>query len=215
MNTLFLKSIRNAIKHWYIHLFVGLFFIAVSVIAFMWPANSFLTLAILFSLSFLIGGFSEVVFSFTNRHQLENWGWSLAFGIITAIVGILLLANPTLSMATLAFYVGFVVLFRSIAAISFAVDIKRYGSPNWGGLLTLGILGAVFSFILLWNPVFAGMSVVILISLSFLFAGLFNIYFSFQLKKLHKTSRKLSTKLRERVEKLEKEIRDEWNEWDD
>ena len=211
METLILKSIKDAIKHWYIPLLVGLFFVIVAIVAFTSPASSLLTLSILFSLSFLFGGLSEIIFSAANRHHMENWGWSLAFGIITFIVGILLLINPALSISVLAFYIGFVVLFRSVASISFALDIKKYGSKNWGGLLAFGILGAIFSFILIWNPVFAGMSVVILIALSFLSAGLFSIYLSLQLRKLHKSGKKLSAKLRERFEELAEDIREEWD----
>ncbi|MFV0572808.1 MAG: HdeD family acid-resistance protein [Xanthomarina gelatinilytica] len=188
METTFFKSIKEAIKHWYIPVLVGLFFVIVSVIVFISPAGSLLTLSILFALSFLFGGLSEIIFSISNRHQLENWGWSLAFGIITFIVGTSLLIHPALSISVLAFYIGFIILFRSVAAISFALDIKKYGSKNWGVLLALGILGIVFSFILIWNPLFTGISVVILVALSFLFSGLFSIYLGLQLRQIHKSS---------------------------
>lgn len=210
METLFLKSVKKALKHWYIPLLVGLFFVIVSIVVFSSPLTSLITLSILFAISFLFGGISEIAFSIANRHQLENWGWSLAFGIITLIAGLLLVLNPGLSMVTLAFYVGFIVLFRSVAAISFSLDLKKYGSRNWGWLLGLGILGAIFSFILLWNPLFAGIGVVMLVGLSFLFAGLFSILFSFQLRKLHKASKDLSPELRQRYETLEQDIRREW-----
>lgn len=206
-----LKSLKKTIKHWYIPLLVGIFFIIVSGVSFAWPASSLLALSLLFAISFLLGGFSEIVFSLANREQLDNWGWSLAFGIVTSIVGVLLMLNPALSITTLAFYIGFVVLFRSISTIGFAMDIKKYGSKNWGALLVLGIIGTIVSFILIWNPIFAGLSVVILIALSFLFAGLFNIFLSFQLRKLHKSSKTISAKLVERYDDLMKEIREEWN----
>ncbi|UPS92840.1 HdeD family acid-resistance protein [Bizionia sp. M204] len=211
MEATFLKSIKEAIKHWYIPVIVGLFFVIVSIIVFMSPAGSLLTLSILFALSFLFGGLSEIIFSVVNRHQLENWGWSLAFGIITFIVGTSLLIHPALSIPVLAFYIGFIILFRSVAAISFALDIKQYGSKNWGILLGLGILGIIFSFILIWNPIFAGMSVVILVALSFLFSGLFSIYLGLQLRQIHKSSKSISAELKERYDDLMEEIRDEWD----
>lgn len=211
MEATFLKSIKEAIKHWYIPVLVGLFFVIVSIIVFMSPAGSLLTLSILFALSFLFGGLSEIIFSVVNRHQLENWGWSLAFGIITFIVGTSLLIHPALSIPVLAFYIGFIILFRSVAAISFALDIKQYGSKNWGILLGLGILGIIFSFILIWNPIFAGMSVVILVALSFLFSGLFSIYLGLQLRQIHKSSKSISAELKERYDDLMEEIRDEWD----
>lgn len=211
METSFLQTIKDAIKQWYIPLIVGIFFVIVSIVAFVRPESSFLALSILFALSFLFGGLSEIVFSISNRKQLDNWGWSLAFGIITFIVGILLVTSPTLSMITLALYIGFVFLFRSIATIGFALDMKKYGNKNWGGLLIFGILGTIFSFILIWNPIFAGLSAVILIGLNFLFAGLFSIYLAFQLRKLNKSSKKIPLELRERYENLMEEIRKEWN----
>ena len=113
-------------------------------------------------------------------------------------------------MVTLALYVGFVILFRSIAAISFAIDVKRYGSKGWGYLLTSGILGAIFAFILIWNPEFTGMTLVAFVALSFLFAGIFSIVLSLQLRRLHKHGKQLSADLRKRYEALEQDIRDEW-----
>ncbi|MFD2551695.1 HdeD family acid-resistance protein [Bizionia sediminis] len=211
METLFVKTIKDAVKHWYIPFFVGLFFVIVSIIAFTSPAGSLLTLSILFALSFLFGGLSEVAFALVNRRQLHNWGWSLAFGIITFIVGVSLLTHPALSISVLAFYIGFIVLFRSVAAISFALDLKRYGTKNWGLLLALGILGIVFSFILIWNPVFAGLSIVILVALSFLFAGLFSMILALQLRKLHTASKGMSAELEARYHQLMEDIKSEWD----
>lgn len=131
MKSIFFKPIRDSIKYWYVPLIIGLFFIVVSVIAFTSPERSLLTLSILFALSFLLSGISEVVFSLMNRNRMENWGWSLAFGIITLILGISLLMHPNLSLGILAFYIGIVILFRSVAAFSFALDLKRYGSKKW------------------------------------------------------------------------------------
>lgn len=210
MNTFILKSLKDVIKHWYIPLLVGLFFVIVSIIVFASPESSLLALSILFALSFLLGGLSETIFSIVNRHKMENWGWSLAFGVITFIVGFSLLIQPDLSLTVLAFYIGFVILFRSIAAISFALDIKNYGSKKWVELLLLGIIGAIFAFILIWNPFFAGLSIVVLIALNFLFAGLFSIYFSLQLRKLHKNGKQLSSNLRARYDELAEDIRKEW-----
>lgn len=212
MTTPFLNSIRNSIKHWYIPLLVGILFVIVSIVAFTSPLSSLITLSIFFALSFLFGGLSEVIFSIANRNRLDNWGWSLAFGIITFIIGISLVMHPGLSIRVLAFYIGFLLLFRSISSISFAIDVKKYGSKNGGGLLIFGILGAIVSFILIWNPVFAGLSIVILVALSFLFAGLFSIFLSFQLRKLHKLSKEVSPQIQEKIERLKEEIRQEWGE---
>lgn len=209
MEALFLKSIKNSIKHWYIPLLVGIFFITVSIVVFSAPTGSLIALSLLFALSFVLSGLSESIFAVTNRNQLENWGWSLVFGIITLVVGILLFLKPALSITALAFFIGFVVLFRSISTIGFAMDVKKYGDKYWWSPLILGVIGAIMSFILIWNPLFAGLSVIILIALNFLFTGLFSVFLSFQLRRLHTSSKEISPILRERYDLVMKEIREE------
>lgn len=206
----FLKSTKNAIKHWYIPLLVGIFFIAISIFVLISPISSLLTFSILFAISFLIGGISEIIFSITNRSRMYNWGWTLTFGIITLLLGLLLISQPLLSLTALIFYVGFTILFRSISSISFAIDLKRYGNGNWISLIILGVLGAGFSFILLWNPALGGLSLIWLVALSFFFSGLFHFLFSFQLKKLHSKSKKISPELQDRYKLLEEEFKKEW-----
>ena len=56
---------------------------------------------------------------------------------------------------------------------------------NWGGLLAAGILGLILAFIMLWDPLFAGLSVVIYTALAFITIGGFQIYLSFEMKKLN------------------------------
>jgi uncharacterized membrane protein HdeD (DUF308 family) len=212
METSILKSIKSTIKHWYIPMLVGLFFVVVSMVVISSPEGSLRALSLLFALSFLLSGLSESIFALINKDRMDNWSWSLTFGVITLFVGILLLLKPTLSITALAFYIGFVILFRSISTIGFAMDVKKYGSKNWSGLLILGVIGAIVSFILIWNPIFAGLSVVLLVALSFLFAGLFSIFLEIQLRTLHKSSKKISTELVKRYDDLMIEIREEWEE---
>ena len=163
-------------------------------------------------MSFLFSGLSEVFFSIAYRNTLPNWGWSLAFGILTTIIGFSLVIHPGSSISVLAFYIGFLLLFRSIASISFALDVKKYGSKNWGSLLAFGILGALASLFLIWNPLFTGIGLTILMAVSILLAGLFSIFLALQLRKIHVSSKGISAALKARYDDLMEEIQDEWKE---
>ena len=66
------------------------------------------------------------------------------------------------------------------------MELKKYGVLDWGNLLAIGILGLIFSFILLWNPLFAGFTIVFWTGLALITIGGYGIYFSLTLKKLHK-----------------------------
>ncbi|MGI5975965.1 MAG: HdeD family acid-resistance protein [Paludibacter sp.] len=178
------KKIEKAIKRWYLMLIVGVVFIVLGIWTIATPLDAYAALSIVFALGFLISGITEVIFSLSNKHQ--NWGWSLALGILSTVVGVLLLLNPAASMVTLPYYIGFTLLFRSISGMVTAYDMKQYGILDWGTLMVTAVLGLILSFILLWNPVFAGINVVIWTAVTFIVLGGYTIYFSFKLRKLNK-----------------------------
>jgi uncharacterized membrane protein HdeD (DUF308 family) len=71
-------------------------------------------------------------------------------------------------------------------AIGWAIELKKYKTLNWGMSLTAGILGVLFSLILLWNPVFAGLTLVFYTGFAFVMVGIFQIYRSLSLRSLKK-----------------------------
>jgi|SRR5699024_3812164 len=209
MSAYLLNFIKGTVQRWYIPLIVGILFIILGIISLINPTTSFFTLGILFSLSFMIGGVIEVIFSLENRYRLYNWGLKLGMGILTFLIGLLLFLKPEISLLTLALYVGFLVLFRSFSAISFALDFKRYYNNGWVGLLIWGILGVIISFFLLWNPVWAALYLVVLIAISIIFTGLFNIYYALELRKVKRITKKISPEIRERITQLKRDLREE------
>ena len=179
-----IKSIKDTVRHWYLLLVLGIIFIIIGTCAIITPALTYLSLAILFSITFFVTGILQIIFSISYRKQSDDWGWALAAGILDFIIGLILIMNPQISMITLPLFVGFVVMYRSILDIGWSIELKKYGVSNWGWLLVAGILGAIFSFILLWNPVFAGLTVAVLTGIALITLGIFQIYFSIELKKL-------------------------------
>ena len=204
----FLKSVKNSVKHWYVLLIIGIIFLGVGIVVFLTPIESYLTLSIIFSVSFLLAGLLEIIFSISNRKELEGWGWHLALGILTLLVGIMLVDNPAITMVTLPFFVGFVVLFRSIMAISTSMELRNYYVLDWGYLFGLGILGTIFSFMLLFNPSFAGFSLVIWTGLSLLILGIYSIYLSLKLKKLKDIPKTLSAELKSKWNQIQSQVKE-------
>jgi uncharacterized membrane protein HdeD (DUF308 family) len=192
METEITRRTKYAIKHWYLSLILGILFIGVGIWVLRTPLESYLTLSILFSVTIFISGISEIIFSVTNRKEMDNWGWVLTGGIIDLLLGIWLISSPLLSITVLPFVVGFMLMFRSMIAIGFAFDVKGFADTGWGWLLALGILGLLFSFVLLWNPLFAGLTIVIWTGCAIITLGIFRIILSFKLRHLYKLSKKAS-----------------------
>ena len=209
MENAFFKPIKESVKHWYLPVISGIILILISLWTFRNPAESYLGLSILFSISFLLAGTIEVIFSIVNRKQIDNWGWSLVLGSMTTLIGVLLLLNPEVSKISLPLYIGFLLLFRSFYAIGLAIDMKSYGELEWGTLLVIGVLGSLFSFILIWNPILGGISIVIWTGIALLTGGIFNIFLGFKMKKAHKNWDKVSDELKSQFTELEEQIKNE------
>lgn len=180
------NKLLQTVKNWYLILILGIILILVGIWVFSTPVLSYATLSMLFATAFLVTGILEIVYAISNSKEMESWGWSLISGIIDLLIGILLITLPATAMLFLAFYVGFGILFRSIMAIGQSINLKRWHIEGWGYLLTIGILGLIFSFILIWNPVFAGLTIVFYTGMSFVMIGIFQVFLSFKLRKLKK-----------------------------
>ena len=206
-----LRSVKKAVKHWYLHLIIGIVLILTGIWTFSRPLQSYFALTIIFSISFLVSGVMEIIFASSNRKIIENWGWTLALGILTTIVGVLLIINPAISALTLPLYIGFMLLFHSIWAIGSAIDFKSYGMTGWGTMLFIGILGAIFSFFVIWKPLFGGMTIVIWTGLALVSSGAFNLYLATKMRKIHKKWEEISEATRSKLEEVQRLFLDEIN----
>jgi len=192
MSTSALQTVINSIKHWYIPLIIGIVLVLVGLYTFSTPAGSYLTLSAIFSISFFISGIMQVIFSIANRKELDSWGWYLVAGILYTLFGILLIAHPEISIVTLPFIVGFYALFQSINALGWSLDLQNLGVSSWSSIAIISVLGIIISFILLWNPTFAGLSLVVCTGVAFVLAGIAAIMLSLGLKKIKSTAGKIS-----------------------
>ncbi len=205
MATLF-NFIRETVKHWYIPLIIGLLFLVMGIYIFTVPVETYLTLSVLFSISFLVSGLSDVFFSLQNRKAVHGWGWYLVSGIISVLLGVYLVQYPGISITVLPFVVGFTMMFRSAYLLGFAFDLRSYGIMNWGNLAVASVLGIVLSFLLLANPVVTGLSLSVLTALTFIFIGVSSIMLSLNLKKIKDSPQKISAHIRSRIDQLQDEI---------
>jgi uncharacterized membrane protein HdeD (DUF308 family) len=186
METTSLESVTSPAKHWYLKLFLGIIFIIVGIWVLVTPVSAYIALSLLFAISFLVTGILQIIYAASNRKALAHWGWTLAIGILELLVGVLLLANPRLSMVVLPLYVGFVLLFRSITAMGWAFLLRKLQIRYWGWILAIGILGLMVSFVLLWDLLLTAFIIAAITGIAFLLTGISQIILSFRLKKWHK-----------------------------
>lgn len=89
-----LNTLINSIKHWYVPLILGILFLVFGIYIFTVPLETYVTLSILFSISFITSGLFEIFFSIQNSKTLSGWGWYLVGGLFSLTMGVYLVIYP-------------------------------------------------------------------------------------------------------------------------
>ncbi len=152
-------------------------------------------------------------FAVQNKKILSTWFLYLIIWIISIFFGFFLLLNPDLSKVVLSFWIWLTFLIRSIYLLRFSFDLKSYWIISWGNVAISSIFWIIISIILIINPIFLNLSIVILTSLAFIFVGVASIMISLQFKKVRELWDKLSDEAKEKIKNLEEEISKIKKEW--
>lgn len=178
-----LDTARAAVKNWWMSLIIGILSIVLGILFIAKPIDGFITLAIVFVVSFFVAGLFEIIFAISNRQVLNGWGWTLVSGIIDILLGILLIQIPESTPYIMVYFVGFWIMFQSIWGIGMSCDLQRVGVSGWRWLLALAILGLLFSFIFIASPIYYTSGFILaLAAVAFIMYGIFRIYLSIKLK---------------------------------
>ncbi len=188
-NTLssWIEKSKQAIKHWWLLLLLGIALFVLGIIVFMYPAESYLSLSVVFGIVILLSGIFEIILSSANKHYITGRGWMLAGGIIETLLGLILTCNVALSALTMPIFLGFWLMFRAFATIGWGGDMSSLKIPGAVWTIISGVLLLLLSFWTLLQPLAFGTSMVVVwVGVSLLFAGISTVLFSLQLKNIHR-----------------------------
>jgi len=175
-------TIHNGLKQWWWFLVIGFLSLIAGTAILSKPAESYVSLSILFSLIMAGTGFSQIVFAISARKDLKGWGWTLASGIMDFALGTFLLVYPTITMATLPFFVGFYLLFRGFYLIGASIDLNAIGMRGWGWVLFGGILLSALGFLTVYHPAMGAIGIVAFSGTAFIISGISSMLLAIQLK---------------------------------
>ena len=120
-----ISKFKGSVKNWWVFFIVGILFIFGAIWIFKTPVESFISLAMIFSILILISGIFSIIFAFTNKDDIENWGLYLTGGIFDVIVGFILLSYPEITIVLFSMFIGFWLMFRGFNTISTSLKLKK------------------------------------------------------------------------------------------
>lgn len=178
------QSLQERLKNWWLLLLSGILFVLLGFYIFSQPLASYLALSLFFATAFLVSGIFEVAYAFSSKQYDAGWGWALFGGIVNIVFGIFLLSSPALTMTVLPMYIGFVILFRSLLGIFHAFSLQKIGISGWGWALFAAIIGVLFAIMMITNPVFGGLTIVVYTGIAVLMLGIVQIALSLRLRSI-------------------------------
>jgi uncharacterized membrane protein HdeD (DUF308 family) len=151
------------------------------------PLEGFVALTMFFALAMMFDGTGDVIFSIKNRRSMQGWGWQLAIGVLTLLIGWSLILHPEISIRVLPLYVGFWMLLKGLLLAGIAFELKAAGRTSWPLVIVLGGLNALFGITMILNPLFGAKLIGTFAALGLISIGLSLTYVAFRVKKLGDT----------------------------
>lgn len=190
MGTL-LETVGSSIKNWWWFLIKGLLLIATGIAIFARPVAGYVGLSILFAIVIISSGVAQIMFATSNKALLKGWGWTLVSGILDLAIGIYLAMYPAVTMATLPFFVGFWLIYKSFYLMGASFDLRDLGLSGWGWLFFGGVLVLLAGFYVIYYPVDGALGIVAVSGIAFILAGILYSILSFKLKDIKVAAKSL------------------------
>jgi uncharacterized membrane protein HdeD (DUF308 family) len=178
MKTLY-EELTRPPRHRWLAFLQGVIYAVVGLYMMFAPVVSYLALSVIFSVSILVNGVLEIVYAAGNRH-MPNWGWRLGGGVIDLLIGVFLIVYPLISVEVIPVLMAFWLLFRGLAVIGDAIDMRRYSALRCVTFTVLGVLAIVCALFMLWMPAIGILYALYIVSTAFFVIGLFKIAGSFE-----------------------------------
>lgn len=152
-------------------LIFGIILVILGFVLFATPGLDAVMLGYICCIVMLVYGIAEIVFYCSHRKLHIASGWVLADGILTAILGLLLLFMPGAQIMTMTIVFAVWVLMSGIMSFAGAFAAKDAGSHSWGWNLAAGIIGILLGIWLMFDPMLSVMTIGFLLPIAFLFQG--------------------------------------------
>lgn len=125
----------------FLYLLDGIIRATVGLLLMLYPGSGAQALTLVVSFYFIVGGLFKTFGSAALR--FPSWGWSVASGLVSALLGVMLLMQwPVSGMWFIGFAVGLDLLLYGWALLMFAAAVQKQSLAVVAATLAIAIMGA-------------------------------------------------------------------------
>lgn len=150
-------------RRWY--LVQGILFLVAGVVAMLLPTLTMIAIEIVLAVLLVASGLYQ-----TYQGSMDRSGWLVMSGLLSLVVGVMLLLVPTAGAVALATLIALFLIFEGIVEIILARQLRF--SSYWGWLMASGILSVILGSLLLYGwPAQTVFLAGVLLGINFIFYG--------------------------------------------
>jgi uncharacterized membrane protein HdeD (DUF308 family) len=163
--TLTNEEIHESTRIWWLFMLVGLVSIAAGVIVLLKPSNSLATLAVITGIFVLVDGAFDLIASFSRR--TENRGLSAVVGLVSIVVGVLLIRHPISGVLAVALLIGIWLIAVGVVRV-----VRSFDRDHRVWNIVVGIIEAAAGIVIVSTPPIAFTTLALLVGIAFIANGL-------------------------------------------
>ena len=170
-------------RNWWHFAVRGVLAIVFGVLALIWPDSTKLALVLLFGAFAFVDGSFAVATGIAARGYFERWWAILLEGIAGVVIGVLTFFWPNITALALLYFIAAWAVTTGIFEIAAAIEFRQVISGEWVMVLA-GLLSVLLGILLFVFPSAGMVSVIWLIGIYAIAAGIISMIFAFRLRGL-------------------------------
>ena len=172
---------RSLSENWWLVALRGVLAILFGILAFVWPAITWLTLIVMFGVYAIVDGIIAIVSGLSRTKDSPRWWTFLLEGLLGIGAGIVALVWPEVTSLVLIYMIASWAVITGILEIAAAIRLRNEISNEWmlglGGLISIGL-----GILLFFQPVAGGLAIIWTIAAYALIFGVLLVILGFRLR---------------------------------
>jgi len=198
--------LKTLFKNWWVLLLKGIVSIVFGLLAFMNPGLTATSLMLWLSIFLLIDGALSMIGTFMHWNENDDKWLLLLEGVVSLLLGILLMRSPGAGMLAAVFFLGFWSIISGVSRVAMAIQLRKQIDTEW--LLGIsGFLSILFGVLVLSNPGAGIISIMWMIGIMAVLSGILLVVLAFKLRGMGNKVENLAENAKERLSELESRMK--------
>ncbi len=181
------EEIRESTKAWWIVALIGLISAVIGIVVIAKPSNSLSTLAVITGIFVLVDGIVAIVESLLSH--TENRGLMAILGVVSVVIGILLIRHPISGVRAVALLLGIWLIAAAVVRLVVAFSVAEHRARR----LVVAAILAIAGIAIVSSPDIGYATLALILGIGLIASGIANIVLGLAIRAVGHTASRPAT----------------------